>query len=651
MIARATRYPTLLEPRIVDLFAGAGGASTGIEEAFTAAGLDRGVDVAINHDPDAIACHALNHPLTHHLQADVFEVDPDTVEGPIGLLWASPDCTDFSKAKGGRPIRSTKRRSLAWVVVHWAFVKRPEVIMLENVEEFQQWGPIDDEGKPVRDGSIFEGWVESLNYLGYAVEWRELRACDYGTPTTRKRLFVVARRDGLPIVWPEKTHGGNAISGCCTHKPRRTANPIDNDSSARLRQGSMLKGRRDQQGGGGDGSRSGGAREHIRDPLHTRPAQSGELGTGFDGSRRRRGLTPYRTAADIIDWSLPMLSIFATPDEAKAWAKAIGVPTPRRPLADNTLRRIARGLVKYVLNAGRPFLVPYHREREDQAPRVRDLEDPLATVATAPMGLVDAGLAPYVVGAGGSGYAGKPVGVDRPMGVVKGDDRRGLVAAFIAKHYGGVTGHGCDRPIGSVTNIDHHALTTAYLTQTSNTNGNGDYVYDAGEPMRTVTRCHDQQLVAAHLSHMYTSNTAGGQGDLRQPKKTVLAGANHAALVASFLTKFYGNDRTGQATDRPLDTIPGLAKFGLVTVMLDGEPWVVTDLAMRMLSPRELASAQGFRSDYVIDRAAGGKRLSKRTQVRLIGNSVCRHVARALVESNVIGVCDWAQPQLTTEAA
>ncbi|MEM1207732.1 MAG: DNA cytosine methyltransferase [Planctomycetota bacterium] len=615
MIARATRYPTLLEPRIVDLFAGAGGASTGIEEAFTAAGLDRGVDVAINHDPDAIACHALNHPLTHHLQADVFEVDPDTVEGPIGLLWASPDCTDFSKAKGGRPIRSTKRRSLAWVVVHWAFVKRPEVIMLENVEEFQQWGPLDDEGKPVRDGSIFEAWVESLNYLGYAVEWRELRACDYGTPTTRKRLFVVARRDGHPIVWPEKTHGSECASS------------------------------------GAAGTEKTPRRHHFASNGGSEPPDR----SGIRGRRSTtRTLEPYRIAADIIDWSLPMLSIFATPDEAKAWAKAIGVPTPRRPLADNTLRRIARGLVKYVLNAGRPFLVPYHREREDQAPRVRDLEDPLATVATAPMGLVDAGLAPYVVGAGGSGYAGKPVSVDRPMGVVKGDDRRGLVAAFIAKHYGdsgqrpGLPMH---EPLATVTGCDHHALTTAYLTQTSNTNGNGDYVYDAGEPMRTVTGCHDQQLVAAHLSHMYTSNTAGGQGDLRQPKKTVLAGANHAALVASFLTKFYGEGGQLQPCDRPLDTVPGVDRFGLVTVMLDGEPWVVTDLAMRMLSPRELASAQGFRSDYVIDRAAGGKRLSKRTQVRLIGNSVCRHVARALVQSNVIGVCDWAQTQLTTEAA
>lgn len=641
MIARATQYPRLLEPRVVDLFAGAGGASTGIEEAFVAGGLDRGVDVAINHDPDAIACHELNHPLTHHLQADVFEVDPDTVGGPIGLLWASPDCTDFSKAKGGRPIRSTKRRSLAWVVVHWAFVKRPDVIILENVEEFQQWGPLDDDGKPVRDGSIFEVWVQSLRCLGYAVEWRELRACDYGTPTTRKRLFVVARRDGKPIVWPERTHGHHA-----------TEREVDEHSFRACKPGDRRCG---DSGSHRYGPRSRPGREH-RDRSAVRQASACRR----QDVGRRKVLAPYRTAADIIDWSIPMLSIFATPDGAGAFAREHGVGRPRRPLKDNTLRRIARGLVRYVINDADPFLVPYHREREGQPPRVRSIRDPLATVATAPMGVVDASLAPYVVGAGGSAYAGKPVRVDRPLGVVNGDDRRGLVAAFIAKHYGDTgqrPGIPMSEPVSTVTGNDHHALATAYLAQTSNTNGNGDYVYRADEPLRTVTGCHDQQLVALNLSHFYTSNTAGGQGDLRQPKKTVLAGANHAALVASFLTKYYGEGGQDQRVDRPLDTVVGVDRFGLVTVVLDGEPWVVVDIAMRMLTPRELARAQGFRDDYVIDRAApgseggGGRLLTKRTQVRLIGNSVCRDVARALVLSNVVGVCDWARTSRVAEHA
>ncbi|MFW6033445.1 MAG: DNA cytosine methyltransferase, partial [Phycisphaeraceae bacterium] len=209
MIARATDYPGLFDGLIIDLFAGAGGASTGIEEAFVQAGYNRPVDVAINHDPDAVSCHEANHPLTEHQRTDVFDVDPEEVtQGrPVWLLWASPDCTDFSKAKGGRPIRTVKRRSLAWVVIRWAFAVRPDVITLENVEEFQQWGLLDANGLPIRDGSIFEIWVNCLRYLGYRVEWRELRACDYGTPTTRNRLFVVARCDGKPITWPEPTHG------------------------------------------------------------------------------------------------------------------------------------------------------------------------------------------------------------------------------------------------------------------------------------------------------------------------------------------------------------------------------------------------------------------------------------------------------------
>lgn len=211
---RSTAWLPLRDEIVVDSFAGGGGASTGIEQA-----LGRPVDVAINHDPQAIAMHRINHPSTVHYTESVFKVDPEAITGhqPVGLLWASPDCTHHSKAKGGAP-RSPRVRGLAWVVIRWARRVKPRVIMLENVEEFEDWGPLLDDGRPCpeRRGMTFRLWVNQLRAAGYAVEWRQLRACDYGAPTTRKRLFVMARRDGLPIVWPRPTHGAGL-------RPYRTA--------------------------------------------------------------------------------------------------------------------------------------------------------------------------------------------------------------------------------------------------------------------------------------------------------------------------------------------------------------------------------------------------------------------------------------------
>lgn len=255
---------------VVNLFAGGGGASTGIEEA-----IGRPVDIAINHAEDAVSLHKVNHPHTAHFCSDVFEIDPISVTHgrSVGLLWASPDCKHFSKAKGGKPV-SNKIRSLAWVVVKWAEQVQPRIICLENVEEFQTWGPLGKDGKPCkkRKGQTFQRWVSALRGLGYNVEWKELRASDYGTPTIRKRFFLVARRDGQPIVWPQPTHGD----------PKRK-------------------------------------------------------------ETKAKGLKPWRTAAECIDWTLPCPSIFDR----------------KKPLADNTLRRIAKGIVKYVIEAQEPFIVKF----------------------------------------------------------------------------------------------------------------------------------------------------------------------------------------------------------------------------------------------------------------------------------------------------
>lgn len=185
---------------IVDNFAGGGGTSSGLEAAF-----GRPVDVAINHDPVALAMHRANHPNTRHLCESVWDVDPRSIKGAIGLVWLSPDCKHFSKAKGGTPVEK-RIRGLAWVALRWAAIKRPRVIMLENVEEFVTWGPVvrhEDGGHrpcPRRKGREFNAFVNALRRQGYAVDWRELRACDYGAPTIRKRFFLIARRDGLSLI-------------------------------------------------------------------------------------------------------------------------------------------------------------------------------------------------------------------------------------------------------------------------------------------------------------------------------------------------------------------------------------------------------------------------------------------------------------------
>ena len=288
-----------LEEIIVDNFAGGGGASTGIELA-----TGRPVTIAINHDPDAILMHKTNHPFTEHYQASVWDVDPREVSKgrPVGLAWFSPDCKHFSKAKGGKPV-DKNIRGLAWIVLRWAGTVRPRVIILENVEEFQTWGPV-RKGHPVKSkaGQTFRKWLSQLEALGYAVEWRELVAADYGAPTTRKRFFLVARCDGAPIVWPEPTHA---------------------------------------------------------------PAGSREV---LEGQKK-----PWRSAAEVIDWSLPCPSIF---DTREAIREKYGL-SAQRPLRTNTMRRVIRGVDKFAIKAPEPFLVVVNHAGDF---RGQNTADPLQTV-------------------------------------------------------------------------------------------------------------------------------------------------------------------------------------------------------------------------------------------------------------------------------
>lgn len=470
---------------VVDLFAGGGGASTGIEQA-----IGRPVDIAVNHDPEAVSLHTANHPQTCHFCSDVFEADPLTVtEGqPVGLLWASPDCKHFSKAKGGKPV-SKKIRGLAWVVIKWAKLTKPRVICLENVEEFQTWGPLGPDNRPCPDrkGQTFQRWVSQLRNLGYQVEWKELRACDYGAPTIRKRLFLVARRDGLPIVWPA--------------------------------------------------------------PTHAKPDAKGKVPAG---------MKPWRTAADCIDWSIPAPSIFER----------------NKPLADATCRRIAKGIMRYVVEAEQPFIVPGvaatlvqtgYGERPGQAPRVP--------------------------------------GLDKPLGTVVAGQKHALVQAFLAKHYTGVVGHELDKPTGTVTTVDHHSLVTANLIHMGHGEGK-----EGGK----------------RWSH--------GIRDVQDPLNTITAQGAAAGVVHSFLVKYYSEGGQDAACTDPMHTIPTKDRMGLV--MVRGEPYAIVDIGLRMLTPRELYRAQGFPDSYVIDTGAAGEPITKTAQVRMCGNSVCPPLSHALVKAN-----------------
>ena len=544
---------------VVDLFAGGGGASTGIEQA-----IGRAVDLAVNHDPEAISVHTANHPQTRHFCSDVFEVNPLVVtEGQhVGLLWASPDCKHFSKAKGGKPV-SKKIRSLAWVVVKWAKLAKPRVICLENVEEFQTWGPLGKDQRPCpqRKGQTFQRWVAQLRNLGYKVEWKELRACDFGAPTIRKRLFLVARRDGLPIVWPK--------------------------------------------------------------PTHAKPDAKGKVPTG---------MKPWRTAADCIDWSIPAPSIFAR----------------SKPLADATCRRIAKGIMRYVVEAEQPFIVPGvagtliqtgYGERPGQAPRVP--------------------------------------GLDKPLGTVVAGQKHAVVQAFLAKHYTGVAGTELDHPTGTVTTVDHHSLVTAHLTKfragsTGTAMDEPVHTVTAGGTPRRPSTGNTMGLVTANLIHMGHGegkcgtkrfshgirdvedplNTITAQGaaagivtshmvKLRgqnvgaatdEPVHTISAQGTHHGEVRAFLVKYYGSDKDGQELPDPLHTIPTRDRFGLV--MVKGEPYAIVDIGLRMLTPRELYRAQGFPDGYRIDTGAAGEPITKTAQVRMCGNSVCPPLARALVDAN-----------------
>lgn len=546
----------LFDEIVVDNFAGGGGASTGIEMA-----LGRSPEIAINHDPDAISMHTVNHPTTEHYCESVWDIVPrDVVAGrPVGLVWLSPDCKHFSKAKGSTPV-SKKIRGLAWVTLRWAATVRPRVIMLENVEEFQTWGPllIDAEGNarpdPAKKGRTFNSFINALRRQGYKVEWRELRACDYGTPTIRKRLFLIARRDGAPIVWPKPTHGDPA--------------------SAAVKAGKLL---------------------------------------------------PWPTAADVIDWSIPCPSIFER----------------NRPLAENTLRRIAKGLERFVINAAEPFIVKCNHTSTRTVYdcfRGQGINEPLQTVTATPgFALVQPQLAPFITEhANASQQRNMPA--DEPLRTICAQVKGGhfaLVAPVIARQFGNSVGQSVEDPLGTVmAKADKSQLVTAFLAK----HYTGVVGAELTQPLPTVTTVDHNALVTSHLVKL--RGTCQHGQPVTEPMPTVTAGGLHIGEVRAFLLKYYGTDSTIPCSE-PLHTVTTRDRFGLVTVR--GEDYQIVDIGMRMLEPHELFAAQGFPADYVIDHDATGKKFTKTAQVARCGNAVCPPLAAALVRANLPEMCADAQ--------
>ncbi|MEW9840552.1 DNA cytosine methyltransferase [Pseudomonas juntendi] len=618
-----TQYGLGFDPQddeiVVDFFCGGGGAGTGLEM-----GLGRPVTVAKNHSPAAISMHTANHPAARHFTTDVFEGDPDEeCQGrAVGWFHMSPDCTHHSQAAGGQP-RKREIRNLSWIGLKWAGKKKPRVISLENVKQILQWGPLiakrdkatgrvmkldgtvaaADERVPVqqqflvpdpkRRGTTWRRFVQLLEGMGYQVEWQIIKACDFGAPTSRERLFMIARCDGQPIVWPEPTHAKN-------------------------------------------------------------PA---------------KGQQKWRTAADCIDWSVPSKSIFGR----------------KKALADATLRRVAKGMKKFVLDNPQPFIVPIANWSGELA---QSADEPLRTVTSWPRGGSFAMASPTLVQTGygeRQGQQPRVPGLDQPLGtVVAGGVKHALSSAVIlpATHQGAdrvndpgepmptvtaanrgelmmaspvMIGAGgpvyagkpapADQPMGTLMTHNHRALVTAFIEQ-ANGGFNTTPAKGADEPLTTVTNTGSQQrLVTASLATL-RRNCVGRAVD--EPVPTMTAGAEHHALVeyklspeheegalrvAAFLISYYGTENIS-ACDSPAPTVTTKDRLGLVTVFVKGTPYVIVDICLRMLQPHELYRAQGFPASYIIDKGADGKPFTKTEQVHMCGNSVSPPPMAALARAN-----------------
>lgn len=562
---------------IVDNFAGGGGASTGIELA-----LGRPVDIAINHDENAIAMHKQNHPFTEHFCESVWDVNPEEVcrGRKVALMWLSPDCKHFSKAKGGKPVEK-HIRGLAWIALRWAASVKPRVIILENVEEFKTWGRIDKStGRPdeKHKGETFRSFVNALKHHGYAVEWKELRACDYGAPTSRKRFVLIARCDGKPIVFPKPTYGVG------------------------------------------------------------------------------KGLKPYRTAADIIDWTLPCPSIFER----------------SKPLVEATLRRIARGIDKFVVKNKTPFIIQAQFSNNPQ-----DIEKPISTIESVNKHSVAMpSMMPFVQH---ENFDNIPQSVEKPVSTITTAphqyDVETKLMPFIEQSFGGnYDGAGATvrQPLPTITAIDHNRFIAPALIQYHSETTEKEVRASAVDELLPVVDTSNRHAVASAFIHKYYAGNYNGAGSaVDAPLDTITVEERHASVMP-FMTEFFGTEKDGTSATLPLRTVMARNKSALVECKvikvtdtqsfgywnevrkmlnkyagyalkdnevliftIDGAEYFIYDIGMRMLTPRELYNAQGFPKDYCIEFDINGKPYSKKEQIARCGNAVCPPMAEAVVRANL----------------
>lgn len=593
---------------VVDNFAGGGGASTGIEMA-----TGYSVDIAINHDPEAIRMHKANHPNTKHYCEDVWQVDPvKACNGhPVGLAWFSPDCKHFSKAKGGKP-KDKFIRGLAWVACRWAGLVRPRVIMLENVEEFKTWGPLNRGHHPIKakQGKTFEKFVQQLTDLGYVVEFHELVAADYGAPTMRKRFFMIARCDGKPIIWPKPTHA-----------------PADSEAV----KAGLLK-------------PYVGAYTQLDFSL---PCPS-IFDTSYEikekyGIRAVRPLAPKtmeRIARGLKKFVLENPEPFIIQCNHGGERKANDIKNPLPTITG----KHGYGIVEpYMIQIGQTGFA---------ADRSKDVRDPLTTIVSKNEHcLIEPKLAPYM----GTNTTNHPGGsCEDPLHTITTGNQQCLISPTLIQYHsetalGEVRGQGIDDPLMTVDGSNRYGLVTSFLHKyyDGGYKGAGDSVE---KPLPTVTAWDHNSIVTANLIQM--NNHCDGR-DLRDPIPTITAGDGHFGEVRAFLIKYYGQG-TGQDIKEPLDTVTSKDRFGLVTI--EGVEYQIVDIGLRMLEPKELYGCQGFPDDYIIDHDCTGKTYPRSEQVRRCGNAVCPPLPAALVKANLPEMCvakrqpnlriDDSQPQL-----
>lgn len=575
---------------LVDNFSGGGGTSTGIELA-----TGYSVDIAINHDPEAIRMHKANHPYTKHYCEDVWQVDPVAAcKGhPVGLAWFSPDCKHFSKAKGGKP-KDKFIRGLAWVACRWAGLVRPRVIMLENVEEFKTWGPLNRGHHPIKakQGKTFEKFVQQLTDLGYEVQFKELVAADYGAPTMRKRFFMIARCDGKPIVWPEHTHA-----------------PADSEEV-----------------------KAGLLKPYVG--AYTQLDFSLPCPSIFDTAEEIKEKYGIRAVRPLAPKTMERIArglkkfVLENPEPFIIQCNHGGERRPndiREPMPTITGKH-GYGIVEpYMVQIGQTGFA---------ADRSKDVREPLTTIVSKNEHcLIKPKLAPYM----GTNTTNHPGGnCKEPIHTITTGNQQCLITPTLIQYSetrdNSITGQHIKDPIMSVDGANQRRRVTAFLHKyyDGGYKGAGESVEN---PLPTVTAWDHNSVVTANLIQM--NNHCDGR-DVRDPIPTITAGDGHFGEVRAFLIKYYGQG-TGQDIKAPLDTVTAQDRFGLVTI--NGTDYQIVDIGLRMLEPRELYGCQGFPDDYIIDHDYTGKTYPRSEQVRRCGNAVCPPIPAALVRANLPELC------------